>query len=236
MTEELFREDAYLRHCEAVVSEAAGGSVVLDRTVFYAAGGGQPGDVGVLRSGDGRTFRVTDCVKDRETGRHLHLFAEGAALPAVGERVRAKIDWDRRHRLMRSHTCLHVLCAAVPGAVTGGSVGEGRGRLDFDIPEPSLDKRWVEDEINRIIEEDRPVRVSWIGEEDLAADPALVRTMSVKPPTGQGRVRVVEIEATDLQPCGGTHVRSTGEIGRVRIGKVEKKGRKNRRINVLLEV
>lgn len=247
MTEELFRDDPYLRSCDAAVTAAGDGAVVLDRTVFYATGGGQPGDHGLLRTEDGREIRIVDCVKARDDGRHLHLVGDGEQAPAVGERVRAEIDWPRRHRLMRTHTALHVLCAVVSGAVTGSAVGEGRGRLDFDIPEPTLDKQRIEDEMNRIIAENRPVRIAWISEAELAASPDLVRTLSVKPPVGEGvgqgagegagegRVRVIEIEGTDLQPCGGTHVRASGEIGPVRIGKIEKKGRHNRRVNVLLD-
>ncbi len=235
MTEALYRDDAYLKRCEAVVTAVSDGLVVLDRTVFYAAGGGQPGDTGRLAAADGREFRVVDCVRDPADGTHFHVVADGAPLLSPGDRVVAEIDWDRRHRLMRTHTCLHLLCAVVPGAVTGGAVGESRGRLDFDLPEPTLDKERIERELNRLIAEDRPVRPSWISDDELAARPELVRTMSVKPPSGLGRVRCVAIEGADLQPCGGTHVRSTGEIGRVRVGKIEKKGRLNRRVAVILD-
>lgn len=235
MTEELFRDDAYLRTCAAVVTEVLPGGIVLDRTVFYATGGGQPGDTGVLRAADGRTVRIADCVKDRETAKHVHVPEDGAPALAVGDAVSAEIDWERRYRLMRTHTCLHLLCAAVPGAVTGGSVGEAKGRLDFDLPEPTLDKAAIEERLNALIGDDRPVAPSWITDAELASQPDLVRTMSVKPPSGQGRVRVISVDGADLQPCGGTHVRSTGEIGTVRLGKVEKKGRQNRRINVHLD-
>ena len=234
MTEELFREDGYLRSCEATVTAVDGGGIVLDRTVFYATGGGQPGDTGVLRTADGREVRIVDCVKDRESGAHLHVPADGEPALSPGDAVTAEIDWERRHRLMRMHTCLHLLCSLVPGAVTGGSVGDGKGRLDFDAPE-GLDKERLSADLNRLIAEDRAVRFSWIGDDELAAKPDLVRTMSVQPPSGQGRVRIIEVEGTDLQPCGGTHVRSTGEIGRVRVGKIEKKGRLNRRVNVVLD-
>jgi len=224
-TEELFREDAYLRSCDATVIAADEGGIRLDRTVFYPNGGGQPGDVGVLRTGDGREIEIIDCLKSRETGDLLHVPAQGADSLKAGEAVTAHIDWPRRHRLMRMHTCLHLLCAAVPGSVTGGSVGDGKGRLDFDLPEPNLDKALIEAELNRLIEADRPVRFTWIADAELATNPELVRTMSVKPPMGHGRVRVIEVDGADRQPCGGTHVRSTGEIGPVRVGKVEKKGR-----------
>lgn len=235
MTEELFREDAYLRQCDAVVTAVTPAGVVLDRTVFYATGGGQPGDVGELRTADGRTARVVDCVKDRETGAHLHVLADDAPALSAGDAVTAEIDWEHRHRHMRMHTCLHLLCAVVPGAVTGGSVGAERSRLDFDLPEPTLDKQDIDSRINALIADDRPVTHAWISDAELEEQPELVRTMSVKPPTGQGRVRVIAVEGADLQPCGGTHVRSTGEIGPVHIGKIEKKGRHNRRVNVLLD-
>jgi misacylated tRNA(Ala) deacylase len=202
--------------------------------VFYYTSGGQPGDTGVLRTADGREVRIVDCVKDRDTGAHLHLPAAGVATLAPGERVTAEIDWPRRHRHMRMHTCLHLLSALVPGAITGAALGDTKGRIDLDAPEP-LDKERLAADLKRVIEEDRPVRIFWISDEELAAKPELVRTMTVKPPTGPGRVRLIEVEGTDLQPCGGTHVRSTGEIGAVRIGKIDKKGRHNRRINVLFE-
>ncbi len=230
-TEELFREDAYAERCEARVVAVEEGGIVLDRTVFYPMGGGQPGDVGVLRRADGTTVAIVDTRRDRETGRHYHVPAPDATPPAVGETVTAEIDWPRRHRLMRMHTCLHLLCAVVPGAVTGGQVGDGKGRLDFDLPEP-VDKAEVTAALNDLIAADHATAVRWIGDDELAARPELVRTMSVKPPTGAGRVRLVEIPGVDLQPCGGTHVRRLGEIGPVVVSKVEKKGRQNRRIVV----
>jgi misacylated tRNA(Ala) deacylase len=233
-TEEIFRSDPYARSCEATVVEVGDAGIVLDRTVFYPEGGGQPGDRGVLRRADGGEVAVVDTVKDGATGAHLHVAAEGASAPSVGERVTAEIDWPRRHRLMRMHTCLHVLCGLVAGGVTGGRVGEDKGRLDFDLPEPP-DKEALQKALDRVIAEDRPVRFSWITEDELDARPELVRTMSVQPPRGAGRVRVIEVDGVDLQPCGGTHVARTGEIGAARIGKIEKKGRLNRRINVHLE-
>ncbi len=235
MTRELFREESYLRACEATVVAVLPGGIVLDATIFYAEGGGQPGDTGVLWRTDGSCIAVVDTKKDRDSGAHLHMPADAAVLPAVGETVRAEIDWDRRYRLMRMHTCLHLLCAVVPGGVTGGSVGTDRGRLDFDLPDPVLDKERIEADLNRLIGEDRPLAMRWIEDAELAANPDLVRTMSVRPPSEQGRVRVIEVAGADLQPCGGTHVRSTGEVGRVRVGKIEKKGRQNRRINLLFE-
>jgi len=234
MTEELFREDSYLQSCEATVTAAGEGDIVLDRTVFYPMGGGQPGDTGLLRAADGREVAIANCYKDRDSGDHLHIPAEGAPALAVGDTVTAEVDWQRRHRLMRMHTCLHLLCALVDAPVTGGSVGEARSRLDFDL-ESSPDKEALGAELNRLIAEDHPVSFTWISDEELDANPDLVRTMSVQPPRGAGKVRVIDVDGVDLQPCGGTHVKATGEIGRVRVGKIEKKGRMNRRINVHLE-
>ena len=219
VTEELFREDAYLRHCAARVLAVTEAGVVLDRTVFYPQGGGQPGDTGVLRLADGGTV--------------LHLVAEAGGLQP-GEEVVAEIDWARRHRLMRTHSLLHLLCRTVDAPVTGGQVEEGRGRLDFDLPEAGLDKDALTARLEGWIAEDRPIRASWVEEAELDARPELVRTMTVKPPRGQGRVRLVEIEGVDLQACGGTHVGTTGEIGRVAVTRVEKKGRINRRVAVAL--
>jgi misacylated tRNA(Ala) deacylase len=195
-------------------------------------GGGQPGDHGVLRLADGSVIPIRDTVKGTGPDDILHLTGPGVTPPAAGTKVTAEIDWERRHRLMRMHTCLHLLCAVVPGEVTGGQVGDGKGRLDFNLPEGGLDKEAIAAALNRLIEEDHPVRPVWISDEELAAKPELVRTMSVKPPTGAGRVRLLEIEGVDLQPCGGTHIRRTGEIGPVQVGKIESKGRQNRRINI----
>ena len=235
MTEELFRDDAYRRACEATVIAVDGDGIVLDRTVFYATGGGQPGDSGALRTADGRTTRVVDTWKDAASGRHVHVPETGDSPLAVGDSVVAEIDWERRYALMRMHTCLHLLCAVVPGAVTGGSVGIGRGRLDFDLPDTTLDKDHVTAELNRLIAEDRTVTASWIDDRALDDKPEMVRTLAVAPPRGGGQVRIITVAETDHQPCGGTHVGSTAEIGRVRVGKIEKKGRHNRRVNILLE-
>lgn len=234
MTEELFREDGYLRSCEATVTAVDEAGIRLDRTVFYPMGGGQPGDTGTLATADGREVRIVDTRKDRETGEHLHIPAEGEPALAVGDTVTASVDWQRRHRLMRMHSALHLLCAAVEGGVTGGQVGEDKSRLDFDLPDIDLDKQAIEDALNRYVDEDRPMAARWISDDELAASPELVRTMSVAPPSGQGRVRLMEIDGVDLQPCGGTHVARTGEIGKLRVGKIENKGRHNRRINIHL--
>jgi misacylated tRNA(Ala) deacylase len=231
VTEELFRTDQYLKRCEAVVTAADGRGIQLDRTVFYVMGGGQPGDTGTLTLSDGRAVRIADTRKGEVPGEILHLPEPGQALPQAGDKVVAEIDWARRHRLMRIHTCLHLLSAVIPSGVTGGQIGDGKGRLDFDTPE-ALDKDAITERVNKLIAEDRPVAVRWITDEELAAKPDLVRTMSVKPPVGQGRVRLLDIDGVDLQPCGGTHVARTGEIGRVVVTKVENKGKHNRRVNI----
>ena len=236
MTEELFRDDAYLRSCSATVVRAGPDGIVLDRTVFYPEGGGQPGDSGTLLWDGGETV-IADTRKAPDGTGILHVLAEGAALPPSGATVEAAIDWERRHRHMRMHTCLHLLCAAVTGDVTGGQVGDGKGRLDFNLPDGPPEKQALAETLNALVAADHPVTAAWIGEDELAAQPDLVRTMSVKPPSGSGRVRVLSIAdgTVDLQPCGGTHVRSTGEIGQVSVGKIENKGRQNRRINLRLE-
>lgn len=232
MTEELYRDDAYLKTCEATVTAVHEGGIELDRTVFYYTSGGQPGDTGTLSREDGVTLDIADTRKDRDSGAHLHVPAEGAPALTVGDKVTAVIDWDRRHRFMRMHTCMHLLCSVIDGGVTGGSIGDGKGRIDFDLPVVDLDREAIAAEINRRIEENIPVSSSWISDEEMAANMDMVRTMSVKPPSGQGRVRLINVEGVDLQPCGGTHVRATGEIGLIRVGKIENKGRHNRRVNL----
>ena len=232
MTELLFRDDAYLKSCEAVVTGIDDRGIRLDRTVFYPLGGGQPGDTGLLRRVDGSAVVIADTRKGDSVDDVLHVPAPGSPSLSVGERVTGEIDWDRRYRLMRMHSCLHLLCAVVPGAVTGGQVSDGKGRLDFDIPGEGLDRDAITRRLNALIAGDHAVSPRWITDEELTAKPDLVRTMSVKPPTGYGRVRLLEIAGVDLQPCGGTHIRRTAEIGRVEVTKIENKGRQNRRINL----
>ena len=231
----LFREDPYLKSCEASITSAGPEGIRLDRTVFYPMGGGQPGDSGYLTLEDGSRLRVVDARKGESHEDVVHILDEGSEPPAPGTKVTAEIDWERRHRLMRMHTCLHLLCSVITGDVTGGQIAEAKGRLDFNLPDTSLDKEQITAELNRLVEEDHAVTPRWISDEELAAQPDLVRTMSVKPPSGGGRVRLLDIPGVDLQPCGGTHVQRTGEIGKVRIGKIENKGRQNRRVNILFD-
>ena len=230
MTELLFRDDAYLRSCHALVTGIDERGIRLDRTVFYPTGGGQPGDTGVLRLASGRSIAIVDTLKGALPDEVIHVPTPGAALTEPGAELVAEIDWERRYRLMRMHTCLHLLCSIVPGAVTGGQVADGRGRLDFDVPGSSLDKEAITSRLNALIAEGHPFGPHWITDEELVAQPELVRTMSVKPPSGTGRVRLMEISGIDLQPCGGTHIRNTAEIGPVAVTKIESKGKQNRRV------
>ena len=236
MTERLFLDAPSLASATATVLASAPEGVVLDRTVFYARGGGQPGDTGVLRW-DGGEMAVADAVKG-EGEAILHVPVAGGVLPPVGAVVEAAIDWERRHRLMRMHTAMHLLCSLIKGAaVTGGSVGVDRSRLDFDLPNPPP-KEEIEAGLNALIVADHPVRIEWVDEAVLDSDPGLVRTMSVQPPRGTGRLRLMRVGndagLVDLQPCGGTHVASTGEIGPVQVAKIENKGKQNRRITITL--
>jgi misacylated tRNA(Ala) deacylase len=232
-TETLFVEDAYRQSCSATVVEADGGAIVLDRTVFYPTGGGQPGDTGTLAWAGGAA-RVVDTRKG-EAGAIRHVLEEGAELPAVGAAVTATIDWDRRYRHMRMHTAMHLLSTVVPHGVTGGSISVDRSRLDFDMQGSTVDKTEVTTRLQELVAADRPVSSTWITDAELDAQPDLVKTLSVSPPRGVGRVRLVKIEGLDLQPCGGTHLASTGEVGAVRISKVENKGRQNRRLHIVLD-
>ena len=230
-TEKLYQEDPYLKECTATVTGVADHGVILDRSVFYCQGGGQPGDTGVLVFSDGNIKRVVNTIVQRETGAQLHVLDEEETLPELGMEVTARIDWDRRYGFMRMHSCMHMLCAVIDAPVTGGSVSEGRARLDFDLPDP-IDKEAVTEALNKLIQQDQPRHFRWITDQELQSQPELVRTMSVSPPMGQGEVRLVEFEQIDLQPCGGTHVARSGEIGEVRVSKIEKKGKQNRRVIV----
>ncbi|MEH7829176.1 alanyl-tRNA editing protein [Gemmobacter denitrificans] len=233
----LFREDAYLREAPAnVIAHTAEGGVVLDQTVFYATAGGQPGDSGRL-VWDGGALDIATAVK-AGPGQIALVAAEPKPMPPVGAQVMQHLDWERRHRHMRVHTALHLLSVVIPLPVTGGQIGSERGRLDFDMPEPPDDLAALNDALNALIDRDLAVTEDWITDAELLANPGLVKTLSVMPPMGQGRIRLVRIGQgagqVDLQPCGGTHVARTAEIGRVEIGRIEKKGRQNRRVSLNL--
>jgi misacylated tRNA(Ala) deacylase len=230
----LFRDDAYRRDCEATVLAATPEGIVLDQTVFYAQGGGQPGDVGTLVRQDGATTPVANTVYGPDRATIVHVAGAPDWPIAPGDRVTASLDWERRYKRMRVHTALHLLSVVLSYPVTGGAIGDGDGRLDFDIPEAGLDKAELTEKLNALVAKDAPVTERWITDEELDANPALVKTMAVKPPRGTGRVRLVEIAGIDLQPCGGTHVRSTAEIGRVVVSDIEKKGKQNRRVRIAL--
>ncbi len=232
MTEQLFREDSYLKECDAVVVTVDDNAIVLDRTVFYPMGGGQPADTGTIHW-DGGSATVID-TRYGDGGAIRHIVAEGAARPQAGGQVHVSIEWDRRYRHMRMHTALHLLGSILKYGVTGGNISAEKSRLDFDM-EDTIDKEEVAMALKTLVEENHLVSCRWITDEELEAQPDLVRTMSVQPPKGAGKVRLLEIEGVDLQPCGGTHLKSTGEVGQVRIGKVEKKGKRNRRVNIHLD-
>jgi misacylated tRNA(Ala) deacylase len=232
MVEELFRQDAYLKEAEATVTALDERGVRLDRSIFYPTGGGQPGDTGSLRW-DGGEARIVDAVK-ADGADVLHVLAPDAPRPGVGTKLHSTLDWDRRLLHMRMHTALHVMSAVIKGNVTGGQVGADKSRLDFNLEGEVPAKEWVTEEINKLIALDRPVTPQWITDEELTARPELVKTMSVRPPMGAGRVRLLAIEGIDLQACGGTHVARTGEIGRVECIKIENKGKMNRRFVIAL--
>lgn len=235
-TELLFRADAYQSETTAtVLAINERGGIELDRTVFYATGGGQPGDAGLLVTADGREITIGTAIYNPEDkSRILHVPLEGQAAPAIGDAVTARLDWERRLKRMRIHTALHLLSVVLSYPVTGGAIGEGDGRLDFDIPEGGLDKTEISEKLNALVARNADVTESWITDEELDANPGLVKTMSVKPPRGSGRVRLVRIGEIDLQPCGGTHVRNTSEIGEVVVTDIEKKGKQNRRVRIAL--
>jgi misacylated tRNA(Ala) deacylase len=232
-TDCLFREDAYLTSTPAtVVGISQKGGLIVDRTCFYATSGGQPGDSGTLVTTAGEFPLATAVYNDPLKTEIAHVAAEGVALPGVGDNVTLKIDWGPRYRRMRMHTALHLLSAVLPYPVTGGAVNEDDSRLDFDIPDAGLDKDEITEKLNAMIKTDAEVKSRWITDAELEANPGLVKTMSVKPPIGTGHIRLIEIVGLDLQPCGGTHVRRTSEIGAVRVTTIEKKGKQNRRVRI----
>lgn len=236
MTDFLFRDDAYLTSCDAVITAIDERGFQTNRTIFYPMGGGQPGDVGRLILEGGEIVTIADTRKGDGPDGIIHVPAGGTAALKVGARGKLEIDWARRHRLMRMHTCLHLLSALVPFPVTGGQVGDGKGRLDFDMADSIPDKDTLTEKLNALISGDHAVTSRWITDEELLSSPDLVKTMAVKPPMGLGKVRLIEVVGVDrpldLQACGGTHVKQTGEIGPVVVRKVENKGRQNRRVNI----
>lgn len=235
-TEALFRDDPYLREADAtVVGLTDAGGILLDRTVFYATSGGQPGDTGTLTRADGTAIAIAGTVTGESKDEIVHLPAEGAPRPAVGETVRLAIDWERRLKLMRMHTACHLLTVVCPYPITGAAVGEDDSRVDFDLPDAGVTKEDVTARLMELVRGDHPVSYRWISDDDLAANPGLVKSKNVRPPTGTGRIRLVLIGhdgGVDSQPCGGTHVASTAEVGEIHIAKIEKKGRENRRFRI----
>ncbi|SMH49498.1 alanyl-tRNA editing protein [Mesorhizobium australicum] len=232
-TDALFREDSYLREAEAeVLAVSERGGVILDRTIFYATSGGQPGDTGTMVFADGTVVPIAATVTGETKDEIIHVPAEGAAVPLVGSRVKLAIDWPRRFNLMRMHTACHLVSVICPFPITGASVAEDDSRIDLDIPDTSYTKELVSERLMDLVRGDHPVFTRWITDEELAANPGLVKSKNVRPPSGTGRIRLVcigENAVVDSQPCGGTHVARTGEIGEIHIGKIEKKGRENRR-------
>jgi misacylated tRNA(Ala) deacylase len=234
-TELLFRTDAYAPTANATVVGLSQQGIILDQTIFYAMGGGQPGDVGTLTLSDGRTIAIANAVWSDEAKTEIaHVVPPEGLLPAIGDTVELALDWRRRYARMKVHTALHLLSVALPYPVTGGSIGDGEGRLDFDIQDAGLDKEEIGAKVNAMIAQAAEISERWITDAELDANPGLVKTMSVKPPRGSGRVRLVEIEGLDLQPCGGTHVRNTMEIGKIAVTQIEKKGKQNRRVRIAL--
>ncbi|MEQ1953637.1 alanyl-tRNA editing protein [Mesorhizobium sp. CN2-181] len=235
-TAALFRDDAYAGEAEAkVVGINDRGGIILDRTVFYATSGGQPGDTGHLILADGTRLAVAATVTGETKDEIIHVPAAGQSLPAVGESVKLAIDWPRRHLLMRMHTACHLLSVVCPFPITGAAVSEDDSRVDFDIPDPSYTRELVTARLMELVNANHPVFIRWITDEELAANPTLVKSKNVRPPSGTGRIRLVCIgdnASVDSQPCGGTHVAATGEVGEIHIGKIEKKGRENRRFRI----
>ena len=232
----LFRDESYLRETSAsVVRVNERGGIVLDRTIFYATSGGQPGDVGLIERADGSRIAIAGTITGENKDEIIHIPAAGAAAPGVGEALKLAVDWERRYRLMRMHTACHLLTVVCPFPITGAAVAEDDSRVDFDIPEAGFTKEDVTRAMNELVAADHPVFTRWITDEELAANPGLVKSKNVRPPSGTGRIRLVCIgdnASVDSQPCGGTHVARTGEVGEIHIGKIEKKGRENRRFRI----
>lgn len=233
-TQLLFRDDAYLRTASATVVSADERGIVLDRTIFYPQGGGQVGDTGVIVRAGGEAVGIADTRKGESLDSVVHVPESGAPAVSAGETVELRIDWDRRHALMRLHTALHVMSCVVVAPVTGGNISPEKGRLDFDIDMSLLDAAKIERETNAIIARGIGTETVWITDDELDAQPQLVKTMSVQPPRGSGRVRLLRIPGVDLQPCGGTHVANIGEIGAIRVLRIKSEGKRNRRVEIAL--
>jgi len=230
-----YYEDSYQKSLAAKVVAVGGDWIELDQTIFYPLGGGQPGDSGNISGPDQQRYRIVDTRKSGDPRQIRHQLETADHGLQAGDPVQTELDWDRRYRHMRMHTCMHLLGSLIPVPVTGGSVGAEKSRLDFDLGEHQLDKDDLTQRINALVAEAHPVEFGSITESELDERPELVRTMSVQPPRGAGDIRTVRIEGVDFQPCGGTHVGNTAEIGTVRISKIENKGRRNRRVHILLE-
>jgi len=232
---ELFHDDAYVKTCTARVLRHDASGLVTDATVFYPLGGGQPGDSGWVRLADGRALRIGDTRRDKDTRAIQHQVEGVDGFLEPGTELVLELDWERRYRHMRMHTCLHLLSAVIKAGVTGGNLNDQTGRLDFDLATADLHGAEIEAKLAALIADDRPVRVSHISGPELAARPELIRTMAVTPPLHLPDIRLVEIEGADLQPCGGTHLGRSGEIGAVRVAKIENKGRNNKRVVLALD-
>ena len=235
-TEALFRDDAYLRTADAmVVAVNDRGGIILDRTIFYATSGGQPGDMGTFERADGSLIAVAATITGETKDEIIHVPPPEQPVPVVGERVKLAVDWERRHLLMRMHTACHLLTVVCPFPITGAAVSEDDSRVDFDAPDAGFTKEDVTAGLMDLVRADHPIFVRLISDEDLAANPGLVKSKNVRPPVGTGKIRLVCIgdnASVDSQPCGGTHVKSTAEVGEIHIGKIEKKGRENRRFRI----
>lgn len=233
-TELLFRDDAYLRNANARVRAVHARGIELDRTLFYPLGGGQPGDTGTLVRENGERIAIADTRKGEAPGSVLHIPVQGASFPEPGELLSLELDWDRRYSLMRLHTALHLLSCVVTAPVSGGNIAPDKARLDFDIDMSLLDAERIAGETNALIASGAATETVWITDEELEAQPELVKTMSVQPPRGVGRVRLLRIPGIDLQPCGGTHVSNIAEIGRIRVTRIRNEGRRNKRVEITL--
>jgi len=235
MTELTYLEDSYQTTLSAIVTRVEDDWLEFDRSIFYPLGGGQPGDTGTVTTSDGVFHNIIDTRKGELAGSIRHQLTTAAHSISKGMNVELEIDWERRYRLMRMHTCLHVMASLIPVMVTGGSVGEHKSRLDFDLGDHKIDKDTLTGQLNALIQSASDVQIDSIDESELDENPELVRTMSVQPPRGTGKIRMIRIGTIDYQPCGGTHLRNIKEIGSVRVSKIESKGRQNRRVHVVLE-